>query len=321
MKSLLDIQQDIRKLEKDVQSVTDSIRNINSDIESIKNSSGEITLDFPRIEVLARQFPFDGHPISKLEEERKCRIYLEMLLNIVRLDSDKEITVNRMIFIQWLLMQSHVNWTLEELYRNSFRINMQLYTELTDEIQKKYREYLVVDALIVANIAGVANLEIYEYIANMALILTLSAEELKTLSMISKLVLCRNIEGLNREQSKAVESKIKEYSHYISADIADEIREKIRIIAVSLHDDDIRDFQWKVKQFQKVKSGDILAAYYQKNGGFHRRSLARERKMEEIKAEVSGTIFQFRDNNTNYGVISQEHDNKDTIKAWVKGRR
>lgn len=44
-------------------------------------------------------------------------------------------------------------------------------------------------------------------------------------------------------------------------------------------------------------------------------------KSEEIKTPVSGVIFRFRNNNTNYGVIAHEQDNKDSIKSWVKARR
>ena len=40
-----------------------------------------------------------------------------------------------------------------------------------------------------------------------------------------------------------------------------------------------------------------------------------------IKAPLAGTIYQFRDNNTYYGVIAHEADNKDSIKAWVKAVR
>ena len=29
-------------------------------------------------------------------------------------------------------------------------------------------------------------------------------------------------------------------------------------------------------------------------------------------------LFQFRNNYINYGVIANENDNKDSIKAWVK---
>ena len=42
---------------------------------------------------------------------------------------------------------------------------------------------------------------------------------------------------------------------------------------------------------------------------------------KELIAPVDGTLFQFRDNNTFYGVIAYKGDNKDAIKTWVKARR
>lgn len=320
MKSLLDIQQEIRTLENSVQQIMGSIKNINADIDNIRNSSEVGVLDFCRIEILAKQFTFSKHPLDKLEDGRACQVYLEMLLNIVRLDSDGEVTVNRMVFIKWLQLQSRIDWSLEDLYKDSFKIEKQSYYELVESIPKKYREYFIVDALIVANIAGSANEEIYEYISDMIAILGMSSEDIKKLALISRLALSQNVEGISREQLKIVQDKIKGYGHYIKSNIVEDGIKALRVIAVELHDSDARDFKWKVKQHQKVRSGDVIAAYKKekRSRGF---TYSKEYKVEEIKATVSGTIFQFRDNNTNYGVIAHEQDDKDSIKAWVKARR
>lgn len=50
------------------------------------------------VEWIILQF-FDKHPIQKLEDGKACQIYIEMLLNIVRLDKNEEITLNRLVFI------------------------------------------------------------------------------------------------------------------------------------------------------------------------------------------------------------------------------
>ena len=67
MKSLLDIQQDIRILESNIQEITDSVKSISSDIEAIRNSSERAALDYSKIEVLAKRINFREHPLNKLK--------------------------------------------------------------------------------------------------------------------------------------------------------------------------------------------------------------------------------------------------------------
>lgn len=320
MKSLLDIQQDIRLLENNIQEITDDIRNISSDIEAIRNSSEGAVIDYSKIELLARQVDFGKHPLDKLKDGRTCQIYLEMLLNIVRLDPDEETVVNRMVFIQWLQMQSRIDWSLEDLYVDCFKTDKQSYYEMVDLMPRRYKEYFLVDSLIVANISGNPNEEIYEYIADIVAILGLSTGEVKDLALISRLALSQSVLGVSREHLMILMDKANAYSHYIKSKFVGEVIQSLRVIAIEIPDGEVRDFKWKVKQQQKVECGDLIATYQKGNRGSAFFYMG-DYKLEEIKASVSGVIFQFRDNNTNYGVISHEKDNKDSIKAWLKARK
>lgn len=73
------------------------------------------------------------------------------------------------------------------------------------------------------------------------------------------------------------------------------------------------EIQEEVKNLElmlKTMSNTIksIAGYEMKHPLNHKR----------IKAPISGTLYQFRDNNTNFGVISTADDDKDDIKQWVK---
>ena len=100
MKSLLDVQKDIRNLESSINDITYSIRNISSDIEDLRTVNQNRDVDYLKIESLAKQIPFRKHPLVKIDDDRVCKVYLELLLNIVRLDFEEEITLNRLVFIQ-----------------------------------------------------------------------------------------------------------------------------------------------------------------------------------------------------------------------------
>lgn len=230
MKSLLDIQKDIRKLESNVKDITNSIKNINLDIQNIRNSSEEAELDFSKIEILAKKLNFGKHPLSKIKHLGICGVYLQMLLNIVVLDSNEEITINRLVFIQWLKIQSHIECSLEDLYKESLKMQKKSYQELVNKIPQNYKEYFVVDALIVANIAGNANEAIYQYIADIISILEISLEKVKELALISRVVLSQNINEIDQDELRIIIHSIEEYDHYIKNNIQREIIETLRIM-------------------------------------------------------------------------------------------
>lgn len=70
----------------------------------------------------------------------------------------------------------------------------------------------------------------------------------------------------------------------------------------------------------KVEKGQLIAEYWKLKESSMLRTV-RPGEAEEIRATSSGMLFQFRDNNTYYGVIAHESDNKGSIKAWVKANR
>lgn len=117
-----------------------------------------------------------------------------------------------------------------------------------------------------------------------------------------------------QQEIREIDGKVKDISFAI-AKINDEINalRKDETIAVEAPDKTHSNFKWKVKQQEQIEKGDVIATY--KYGNRSGSSLV------EIKAPCSGTLLQFRKNCINYGVISHESDNKDSIKAWAIQRR
>lgn len=321
MKTLLDLQKDIRDLEKRVKDISENIKTLNSNIEEMRNEDQDVAIDYKLIEILSKQISFSTHPLKRLEDERVRRIYLEMLLNITRLDSELESTINRMVYLQWLKGQASIDWSLSDLYKNALKSGAMFYSELADEIPDKYREGFIVDAMITANIAGTANREIQEYIANIAVILGVQKERIKTLALIARTALCQSMRMLTREEILTVQDVAKTFSYYIPKRISDQGLKVLRNVAVEMPDSETYNFKWKAKQKQSVKAGDVIATYKKEKKRNRGSFYAMEYITKELTAPVDGVLFQFRDNNTNYGVIAHESDNKDSIKAWVKAGR
>lgn len=320
MKSLLEVQQSVRELENKVADVTESIKEIYTDIDEMRNGNQNTDIDYSKIEIVAKQIDFGKHHLDKLNDGRACQIYLEMLLIIIRMDFETKTTMDRLIFIQWLLIQSRIDWSLEELVKDCYKIKKDSYHEFVDIIPKKYRENFMVDALIVANIGGTANKEILEYLAGLSAVLGIDKETIRILSLLSRIVLCQNIEFINKKYKYEVRKHAKDYRFYVGTKMFEKGCNAQREIVIELSDDDVQNFKWKVKQMQKVEKGDVIATYRkaEKRTGF---SFSINYFTEEIQAPLNGTIFEFRDRGINYGVIAHENDNKDSIKAWVMNWR
>lgn len=315
MKSLLDIQQDIRDLEADVKEITERIRNISSDIDDMRNADPSMEFDYGRIEILAGQIPFARHPLDELEDGRACLIYLEMLLNIVRMDHEIGVTVNRLIFIQWMQIQSRIDRSLEELVEDTYRTQADLFEEFVQTVPKEYMDGFMLDALIVANMGGEANRETLEYLAEVSALLGIDAEKLRILAEVAKAVLCQKFGEMEKEELREVLKCTNEFAFYLDPNIIEKAMQEQREIVVKLNDES--GLKWKAGQQDRVQKGDIVAIFHEwgSNGS---RPLFGGYRVKPKKAPSSGTLFQFRHNSMNYGVISIETDSRESIKAWIK---
>lgn len=317
MKSLLDIQKELRNLENSVADVNDCIKNIGSDIEELRSVERGIEVDYQKIKALARHISLSKHPLRGLQDGKVCQIYLEMLLNIIRLDRDGELVLNRLVFIQWLQMEAQIDWTLEDLLKDCYTIETASYYEIMDCIPKIYRRCLIVDALIVAGLGGAANAEIYQYIADLAVILGIDAESMRGFSLVARAALCQSIKGLKREELEDFIGCVKGFSCYISAKLLEDAMKSMRRIIVQVPDADAVGFKWHVQQGQSVKKGDLVASYSTISRGTGA-YWDWGRTLHEINAKSSGKIFQFRDNCINYGVLGYKGDSREAVKKWVK---
>lgn len=320
MKSLLDIQQDVRNLENILSDVQGKIKEIEINIDGLRTSNQNMDMDYSKIEILSRLLAIGRHPLDKLKDDKAKKTYLKMLLSIVRLDANEEVTLNRLILIQRILADSGIDLSLEDMYKESFRISLDSFYNMVDIIPVKYREIFVVDSLVVAYLGGAANAEISKYIVGMFSLLGIDKEQLRILSLVARVALCQETKRMKKAELDRFMKCAKTFKHYIKPDILNNIVLSQRKIVVELSDTEVTDFKWKVKQEEMVEKGKLIATYKTKarSRGY---SFSTQYKTVEVTSSDQGTLFQFRDNCTYYGVISHESDNKDSIKAWVKARR
>lgn len=312
-KSLLDIQQEIRDLDGKIKDISFAIAEIYDEIDELRNDETD-SIDYEIIRLMSCHLSFGKHPLGRLDDNYACHLYLEILLSLVQADRGSGYTVNRLIFVQWLLSQTKLELTLKELFKDSLKINTSTFAELVELIPKTFKSHLIMDALLTANICGQANNDVLIYVVNLCTILGVDKEQLRILSIMAKGVLNHDLGKMKKADLQQVLAQAKNFKHYLNSDLLNAGIQSQRTIAVKAPDKTYSNFKWKVKQQGQVEKGDVIATY--RYGS--RRS---ESSLTEIKAPCAGTLFQFRNNCTNYGVIAHESDNKDSIKAWAIQRR
>lgn len=312
-KSLLDIQQEIRELDGKVKDISFAIAEIYDEIDELRNDETD-SIDYETIRLMSRHLSFGKHPLGRLDDNYACQIYLETLLSLVQADRGSGDTVNRLIFVQWLLSQTKLELTLEELFKDSLKINTGTFAEIVELIPKTYKSYLILDALLTANICGQANNDVLIYVVNLCSILGVDKEQLRIISIMAKGILKQDLGKMKKADLQQVLAQAKSFKHYLNSELLNAGLRSQRTIAVEAPDKTHSNFKWKVKQQGQVEKGDVIATY-----GYGSRWSGSS--LTEIKAPCAGTLFQFRNNCTNYGVIAHESDNKDSIKAWAIQRR
>ncbi len=311
MKSLFEIQQEIRELEGAVSGLSQAIKNINADMDALRDGALEVEIDYGVIEKLSGTIKFEGHPLSRMEDQLICKIYLRMLLNIVRMDFGSESTISRLAFVQWMLSQSGLDVPLEEILKDSYQQEADAYEEFASVLPKGLQESFVVDSLIIANICGMAGQETLGYIADICSVLGIGKDKLEGLSMIARIALCQCIDKQMRKKDLlGIKGNIHKFYYYFSTEVIDQDLMFIRVLAVECAKSQVKRYRWYVKQRAYVERGTVIGSYYKQE--------YEEIRRKEIKAPFAGTLFQFEIDGVYYGVISAASDNLDSIKAWIK---
>lgn len=310
MKSLLDIQKQIRMLEQTVEDVSSTLRNINDEIEQLCKADDQPNIDFKQIMNLSKKLPFAKHPLSKWDNEYACCCYIEVLLSMVLLDNGEEARLNRLVLIQWLLTEASINHTLEQLLTECYQLNKDSYAEKIDSIPKEYREFLLADALIIAYMNGEVNADICEYIVALCEAFYIDKNEFVLLCKTAFQALTQNVDCLLEGRKKAEIMAL--FLQYFDKPVREKVIEKLRSVVVEIPKHHVRYFDYKIKvQGQYVQKGAILAEMEDYYAGYRKK----------YSSPMDGACFCFQQDNVYYAVISHETDQLKDVQSWVIKRK
>ena len=304
MKSLLDIQKEVKELEVMVQDMASSLDCINREIQEIRTSNDNMEMDYDMIRMLAKNVPFANHPLAELEDGYACKIYIELLFSVMHMDTNG--ITEKMVFIQWILEESRLDMELEDVHAESLELEKDVYFEIGELLNTEYRMFFIVDALIVANFVGKANEETTEYIGKLCALMRTNASYIENCIVLAKIALEQSVENIESADMERVMPFIHKYEYCITKDTIKKVELKCRVVCVYVKNDTFEamlSFRWCVRQRSMVNKGDLIA-------------LCSDRK---FYAPKNGKIYQFRyENCAEIGVISHPSDTEKEIKQWLK---
>lgn len=302
MKSILDIQQDVRKLEILMDQLAGQLTQMNRDLDILREAEHtSLEIDYKQIEQLVQHTPLKGHPLERLKDDYAKKLYLMVLLSLIQID-DEEMSEKK-IFVASILKQSQLELSLEELIKYSLSKRDEVFN-IAGKIKGDYKYFLIMDMLIILGFAGIGNEQSYTYVTYICAVLGVDKEKVYELSLLARVILEQSADSIAAREVRRLIPYISKYKYYIDKQLTQKVKTATRIIAVKVSTE-IDGFKWKVKQGVLVKEGELLATY----------------KNKKNYAPVDGMIYQFREAGIHYGVISVEDDTKDGIKEWIRMRR
>ena len=228
MESLLEIQQKVKDLENSLKNIKNTIGSINTDIQKLRDTDKDLEIDFKKLKVLARHIPFKTHPLSELNDRHCIKLYVEILMNIIRISP--ETSVEKMSFVQWIIEKSKIDISFEDLYKESLEMNDKLLDEIVNYLSEDYKIYLIIDSMVIGNLTGQADVNTLNYIADICRVLGMKKDDINALAIISKAVLCQNADKLSTTDTDKILKYIKKVNYYIDKKVIEKIMIKYRYI-------------------------------------------------------------------------------------------
>lgn len=135
----------------------------------------------------------NNHILVHIDDEYTKSVYLILLLSIADAIGDiDDASDNPISYICKINAALPTQQDIEELYRYSLRINESTLEEYCKTLQiSDIQAILFFDALTMVELFGIKESKVLDYIAGLAVLLSISEDELSDISFIAKTIICR----------------------------------------------------------------------------------------------------------------------------------
>lgn len=242
------------------------VEGVQQELINTQKETEQNIFDFARIKEQSKNIKSYVHSIRPAqhidaeEELEFIKLYLEILLNMARLEENQKKAVSRMIYIQWVMDQKRGKYymsraselSLKDLFLESMNLTKDSYTKFSECI-KKYSSQdepiidsvalysleaaFIFDTIIVAYISGEPAVEIKKYLVDLFTILGFTKDKVRIAAKYAKESLCENLDDdvlldfhiIGNEAKEELEKMFQDFEKSIlqqRQDFEDECKEK-----------------------------------------------------------------------------------------------
>lgn len=211
MKTIAELQQEIRSMQTVLQEINNRLSNIDDELLNYKDS-GIRDSNYKRIYEIADSMPIIQHPIIHYGYTVKNSYFAILILVATCEDS---INDEQLLFLQRMVMADSQRTSID-LYMAGIRsVSIEnVIFKMPDDV-KNLSNQLVLDMLMVANLGKVKTRNTFEIIASVVAVLGVESRIVTNISSVSKTILMQDIKIISMENIEVIVSDDLQFGYYL----------------------------------------------------------------------------------------------------------
>lgn len=213
MKTISELQQEIRSMQMELQEINNRLSNINDALLNYKDSGINDT-KYKRIYEIAETMPIIEHPIIHYGYTLKNSYFAILILVATCEDS---INDEQLLFLQRMAMADNQRTSIDLYMAGIGSVSIEnVIFKMHDDV-KNLSNQLVLDMLMIANLGKIKSQLTYEVIANITKFIGVSEYELRMISVIAKSILLQRCDESVKAMGLGYMEKIDcQFGYYLS---------------------------------------------------------------------------------------------------------
>ena len=190
MKTISEVQQEIRGIQKELYLLNNRLKALDEELVNFKDVDQENSL-YQKIYELAAGMLIIKHPLMK-ENQTVKNNYFAILIMVATLEDS--INEDQLLFLQRIIMNDPYNKWLNHYVGQLRKLKPENVIYNCDETVKKYlAEQLLLDLIIIANLSRTKSKRTFELVAQIVAFLGINKERVSHIGVIAVTVLTQNI--------------------------------------------------------------------------------------------------------------------------------
>lgn len=212
MKTISELQQDIRLVRKDLSKMDERLSGIDTELLLFKDSLQDDT-NFKHIYDLAEAMPLIPHPIATMKQNTKS-IYLGILLMTATVEDS--ISEQQLLHLQRMIMTDENRNRIDYYMGNLGKIQPDnVIFRLDDAVILSHANQLVLDMIIVAKLGKNCTNKTFGVIADISSILHKRKQDFIEICNVASAILRQNWEGLSENPEECIRFD-SQYGYYLN---------------------------------------------------------------------------------------------------------